>query len=59
MILLQEAIQLDMLPKKITEWVSCDLDKEKKQSDRYVTMSSLRFDKIKKGPGWNGPKYNK
>ena len=40
-------------------WVSCDLDEEKKQSGRYVTMSSLRFDKIKKGPGWNGPKYNK
>jgi len=40
-------------------WVSCDLDEEKKQSGSYVTMSSLRFDKIKKGPGWNGPKYNK
>ncbi len=40
-------------------WVSCDLDKEKKNSEKYVTMSSFRFDKIKKGPGWNGPKYNK
>ena len=40
-------------------WVSCDLDEEKKNSGRYVTMSSFRFDKIKKGPGWNGPKYNK
>ena len=41
------------------KWISCDLDEEKKQPGRYVTMSSLRFDKIKKGPGWNGPKYNK
>ena len=40
-------------------WVSCDLDQEKRQSGRYVTMSSFRFDKIKKGPGWNGPKHNK
>jgi len=40
-------------------WISCDLDKEKKNSGKYVTMSSFRFDKIKKGPGWNGPKYNK
>ena len=40
-------------------WVSCDLDEEKKNSGRYVTMSSFRFEKIKKGPGWNGPKYNK
>ena len=41
------------------KWISCDLDEEKKQPGRYVTMSSLRFDKIEKGPGWNGPKYNK
>lgn len=40
-------------------WVACDLDNEKNQSQRYVTMSSFRFDKIKKGPGWNGPKYNR
>lgn len=40
-------------------WVACDLDNEKKQPQRYVTMSSFRFDKIKKGPGWNGPKYNR
>ena len=40
-------------------WISCDLDKEKKQSGKYVTMSSLRFENIKKGPGWNGPKNNK
>lgn len=40
-------------------WVACDLDNEKNQSQRYVTMSSFRFDKIKKGPGWNGPKDNR
>lgn len=40
-------------------WVSCDLDKEKKLSNKYVTMSSFRFDNYTKGPGWNGPKYNK
>ena len=39
-------------------WVSCDLDKEKKLSNKYVTMSSFRFDNYTKGPGWNGPKYN-
>lgn len=40
-------------------WISCDLDQEKKLSNKYVTMSSFRFDNFKKGPGWNGPKYNK
>ena len=39
-------------------WVVCDLDEEKKYADRYVTTSSFRFNKIRKGPGWNGPKNN-
>jgi site-specific DNA-methyltransferase (cytosine-N4-specific) len=40
-------------------WISCDLDEENKNTGSYVTTSSFRFDKIRKGPGWNGPKYNK